>query len=187
MIIDYEGNNMGWFGTYGEYKNVTEYADAELKIAGENVKLLDRAVVNSHVYSLVEYVKDGNIERVIKIDHVKRDGCQWSHHPMDESWGPNGRDCPERILKQSTQMDKVSIKWREQCRQQRRDKAARLKLINELKAGMVIESKYFGKLIVVYQKTASKIVCQDNLGSKYAYRIHDFAVTELQNALNNKG
>lgn len=52
---------------------------------------------------------------------------------------------------------------------------------------MVIESKYFGKLIVVYQKTASKIVCQDNLGSKYAYRIHDFAVTELQNALNNKG
>ena len=40
---------MGHFGNYGEYKNVAEYADAELKITGENAKLLDRAVVNSHV------------------------------------------------------------------------------------------------------------------------------------------
>ena len=178
---------MGHFGTYGKYKNVAEYADAELKITGENAKLLDRAVVNSHVYSLVEYVKDGNVGRVIKIDHVKRDGCQWSHHPMDESWGPYAWDCPERILKQSTQMDKISIKWREQCRTKRRDKAARLKLIKELTNGMTIQSKYFSTLLFIHTQGASKIVCQDNLGSKYAYRIHDFAVIELQNAINNKG
>lgn len=66
-------------------------------------------------------------------------------------------------------MDKVSIKWREQYRQQRRDKAARLKLINELKTGMVIESKYFEADCCMPKKQLVKLYVKIILVQKYAY------------------
>lgn len=172
---------MGWFGIYGKFASVTDYAVQELAITNPDHTLLDRAIVNNYVYSLVQR---GNGSTFILIDHVKRDGNQWSHRPMDETFGPDNYDCPERILKQSTSNNSVAVKWRENCRQHRRDKALRLRLTNELKHGMIIKSKYFGSLAFISLHGKTKLVCTDNLGGRYAYPLRDFSVEELQNAIN---
>lgn len=172
---------MGWFGIYGNFESVADYAEQELAITNIDHKMLDRAIVNNYVYTLVQRADESTY---ILIDRVKRAGKYWSHNPMDESWGPDNYDCPERILSRSTSQHPRAVAWRDRCRQHRRDKVLRLRLTNELKHGMIIKSKYFGSLVFIKLYGKTKLVCTDNLGGRYAYPLRDFSVEELQNAIN---
>lgn len=179
-------NKMGWFGTYTDYENVADYAKHELCWDSEHAKQLDQAIVNSHVYTLVEFtLNDGNIERVIMIDRVERENNQWMHKGWSETSGPYAYDCPERILKLSTKNTPIAIQWRDKCRVIRKDKATRLKIVKLLKNGDIIKSKSFGVLTYMCKnnKTGSSIICRSNLGDKFAYRLNDFSTDELQNAI----
>lgn len=180
---------MGWFGIYKDYKNVAEYAANELNWDGKETKQLDRAVINSYVYTLVEVIGGINKGKIfIGVDRVERKDGQWMHKSFDENCGPYAYDCPERILKRSNQTSIVSTKWREKCRSVRSDKALSLKLVKLLPKNVTFKSKYFGELTYLYMQnaTGSKIVCRDNTGSVYAYKLNNFSIEEL-NTIISKG
>lgn len=100
----------------------------------------DISVNGNIVYALVTSDSDGR--KVIIV--IKMSGIQgeWCYKVMDECMGPSYYDCPERILKQS-EVDDVgfALRWREDCRQKRRDKAAYKNLAESLKPGTTLKRR----------------------------------------------
>lgn len=173
---------MGWLGIKATFKNVQEYAADELKIDSKQGILLDRAFYGNTVYSLVQMHKDNS--KLIIVDLVqKSDDGFWMHKPISENVGPYHYDCPERILKQSTSQNPFAVKWREECRQMRRNKAELIKLFQTLPTGIIITTEYGRKLKFLrsYNKSWTQIVCEDiEEGKIYRYSYKVFRPEQLK-------
>ncbi|QEA38628.1 hypothetical protein FGL86_05735 [Pistricoccus aurantiacus] len=104
--------------------------------------------------------------------------CSWGYRDMDESMGPFVYDCPERLLRQSDLQDDQAVEWREHCRRQRRERAARRKLASEcragdrlqLKAGCDRDGQPTATVVFVRAHTATFFIGKDTDGKPWRYR-----------------
>lgn len=102
----------------------------------------------------------------------------WGYRDMDESMGPFVYDCPERLLRQSDLQDDRAVEWRESCRRQRWEHAARRKLASECRAGDCLQLEagcdHDGQLtttvIFVRAHTATFFIGKDTDGKLWRYR-----------------
>lgn len=180
-------NKMGWYGTYTEYENVADYVEHELDFNSETIRQLDRAIVNNTIYTLIEII-DGNEKglRTICVHLISKVDNNWMYKSMGETCGPYYYDCPERILKHSTNMNATAIEWRDTCRAIRKNKANKLRLVKQLKSGTIIESNHYGHIefIYKYNKGGSLIVCKSSTGT-FKYKIEHITVEELDSAISS--
>lgn len=91
----------------------------------EGFKFLDHAVRGKVLYGLYKHGEgfpEGFGIVVCLLDNFAEKGCppEWGYKDMGESCGPCVYDCPERILKQSTNMSSYAVKWRQACRDKRK-------------------------------------------------------------------
>lgn len=140
---------MGWLiGWRTKDELVKHLVDNE----DNSVDVLDHSVVGNHLWMLcrvrprqdgtVELGRDGQPLVFIALCLLAGgprgtgpSGRDWGYKGMDESAGPCAYDCPVKFLDASTLDHKYATPWREQCRQWRADRAARLKWIASLRKG----------------------------------------------------
>lgn len=113
---------MGWLSSPRWY---TKQAMVDHLI--EDFKFLDHAVRGKVLYGLYKHGEgfpEGFGIIVCLLDNFAEKGCppKWGYKDMGESCGPCVYDCPERILKQSTNMSSYAVKWRQACRDKRKEK-----------------------------------------------------------------
>nr|WP_298411642.1 hypothetical protein [uncultured Halomonas sp.] len=102
----------------------------------------------------------------------------WGYKDMDESMGPCVYDCPERLLRQSDDQRSGAVEWREACRQERRNRAARRKLSAacqrgdrlRYQAGWTSDGPLIGTVTFVRHATATFFIGKDLEGAVWRYR-----------------
>ena len=171
---------MGWYGTYKDYDSVKDYAQHELNWNGNQTKQLMQSIVSNVVYTLVE-VTSGEKQglKFISVDIVKKSDNEWMHKSLSEADGPLYYNCPEKMLKASTDMRELAIAWRNKCRLYRKEKKEIKSVIDNMQSGRVIVSKIWGRL-EYKQKQNTRIVCTNDKGQTYAYKVSDFSLSELK-------
>lgn len=93
----------------------------------QNSNLIDHAVRGKVLYGVYkngEGFPEGFGIVVCLLDNFAKKPHlpEWGYKDMGESCYPYYFDCPERILKQSTNMRENAVKWRQACRDKRKAK-----------------------------------------------------------------
>lgn len=132
---------MGWLYT-AKPDNVKEFFRKQLtwrnEEAGQSCKPLDLAIVNMRtLYGAIERTSDTGEREVFAIvfllNFTRDPYYNFGYKDMDESMGPNERQCPERILKLLTPLKYMGYaeQWRKDCWetvQTRKERAAKRKV-----------------------------------------------------------
>lgn len=120
-------------------KEMVEHLKADY-LSGDYT-LLDSSQSGNILYFLVHHPDHGRFIAVFKLSGSSgRPGDEgWGYKPMTESMGPCYYGCPERILAQSEDTGEDATRWREECRQRRRDKAARKQWVKTLRHGTTLQ------------------------------------------------
>lgn len=116
---------MGWTSSYNwdNKKALISYL-MSAQYWGKNT-VLDHSVYGSELYLLIQKENGSKFIAVYLVRNMAApfESVEYGYKDMDESMHPNYYNCPERLLKQSDCNAKLSIEWREQCRQKRKEKA----------------------------------------------------------------
>ncbi len=179
--------------------------------------ILDVAFYNNCGFYLVEHpmsdspeylkwlegspTQHGKKEILIIITQNKKspdlDSRSWAYMINREQDNPNFTTCPKRMLVKSENMDERAIAWRKKCFEKQLSKnehrtalRKKLKLIQDLTKGLVIETSMYGSIIFeqCFQGERSVLIgySVESPIKRMQFQICYIAVEELESALIKK-
>lgn len=103
----------------------------------------------------------------------------WGYKDLDECAVPVVSNCPEKILKLSTQTHPGAVAWREECREKRKALAARRKYLKTLTPGSIVS--YGGSDVVYRYASSNTYFVGHRVGESQLYRYRISSITEAAN------
>lgn len=116
---------MGYFGTC--YTDKKDLIDELNSVDGwKGVTKVESSLRGNELYQLI-HCEDGR--KWIRINILSCYNGNWGYKPFSESSHPYWFNCPQKFLKQSTEMDAGAVEWRKACfdnHKEKKDSAARV-------------------------------------------------------------
>lgn len=104
-------------------KDMVRYIKQDYFSGSDGYQLLDASQAGNHLWCLVRHPKGYRFIVMFLLSGRKGEG--WGYKAMDESTHPYYYTCPEHLLEQSEDASESGTRWRETCRQVRKEQAAR--------------------------------------------------------------
>jgi len=159
---------MGWTysNQWDSQKQVEKAVIDSMNHGGYSV--IDKSSRWGELYLAVETPRNNNVSIAVVL--IRKSDGEYGYKIMDESMGPYYYNCPDRILKLSTDSYETSIKWRAECVSVRGHRRLQKHLLSKLTHGDCINTSFgIVRFIRMFNKSGSVFV-GENLTKNQVFR-----------------